>query len=242
MKVVVILVFSFLILSVNSFSLNLADAQKDYLFGNYQAAIRKAEMAKTTDESLFFLGLVHIKIGEYELARTYLERLHKYFPNSSFRTRASVKIADSFFLQKDYLGAEKIYKDIKNRYPTFDGMPRVLLRLVQIYARQGDWSLKNKYMRIFKAEYPNCSEMVFVKKIEDYGDFFTIQIGAFSEKKNAIVLKAELSKEYKPYIVRERNGSYSLFKVRIGRYRDRHDVEKVSAKLLNKGYAARIYP
>jgi tetratricopeptide (TPR) repeat protein len=242
MKMVSILIFFILFSCFNSFSLSLSDAQKDYLFGNYQEAIRKAEMLKPTDESLYFLGVAYIKIGEYKLARSSLERLHKYFAHSSFRVQASVKIADSFFLEKDYKKAEKIYKDIKNRHPTFDGMPQVLLRLIQISARDGDWEKKDKYIKIFKDKYPDSSEMIFVKKIEERGDFFTIQIGAFSEKKNALMLKAELSKKYKLHIIEERNGSYPLFKVRIGRYSSRNEVEKVSASLLDEGYPVRIYP
>ena len=242
MKVIIAFLIFFCYQGVGAVGSTLTDAQKDYLFGDYQEAIRKAESLPASDEQLYFLGSAHIKIGEYAKARTYLERLNKQYVRSGFKVQAMLKIADSYFFEQDFLAAGKMYKDIIGRYPNFDNMPRAYLRLIQINAKAGNWQEKNRLIKIFKDKYSRSSDLALVETIEGYGDFFTIQVGAFSEKKNAHVLRAELSKNYKPYIAQDKNENSSLYRVRIGRYRERREVERVRADLEKEGYPARIYP
>jgi tetratricopeptide (TPR) repeat protein len=242
MRSILIFLFFTISLSQGGSASGLVEAHKDYLFGNYQGAIAKATALRASSEQHYFLGLAHMKIGEYERARLFLERLRKNFPHSSQSLPALVKIADSYFLEGEYKQAAAIYKKIKNRSSSFDFIPHVNLRLIQIAAKEGDWPAKNKYIKEFRQKYPQSAERSFVDIIESYGDFFTIQVGAFSEKKNALVLKVLLSKVYKSYIVEDRSFSPSLYKVRVGRYRRRYEAEKVYSALRAEGYPARIYP
>ena len=75
----------------------LTEAYKDYLYGDYQEAIKKAEKLKENDEVLYFLGLVHLKLAERSKARIYLQRLIKRFPRSQFYEQGLIKFADTFF-------------------------------------------------------------------------------------------------------------------------------------------------
>ena len=84
--------------------------------------------------------------------------------------------------------------------------------------------------------------MKFVKVLDSLGDFFTIQVGAFSERKNALALANELDQSCNSYIVEDRKGSFPIYKVRVGKYKERFEAQKVSKDLLDKGYPARIYP
>ena len=220
----------------------LADAQAEYLAGNLEGAIGKAEALKSSDASLYFLGLVSLKRGDYKKARIYLNKLTNHYPHSQLYPSGLLKLADSYFLEKEYQTAQELYKDIQKKYPSFNKMPSVLLRLAQIASRQGKWTDKKNYLEVLKNKYSGSSEMKFVKALENYGDFFTIQVGAFSDKKNARALHYELAKRYKGYLVEDKKGSYPLYKVRVGKYKKRFEVEKISRKLLNEGYPARIYP
>ena len=153
-----------------------------------------------------------------------------------------LKLADTYFLQGDYKEAKKLYIEITRKYPALNKITAVYLRLAQIASRQGDWAGKRQYLELIQGRYPQSSEMKFVKILEDYGDFFTIQVGAFSEKKNALALSEELNKDYTTYIVTDTKGNYPIYKVRVGKYKNRYDVEKVASQLLNKGYPTRIFP
>jgi len=226
--------------SAYSFSIN--DVHKDYILGNYDQAIRGAQNLKETDKTLYFLGLVYIKNGSYSKARIFLRKLVRRFPNSRLHGRSLVKLADTYFLQKDYENAAELYQEIKRRNSRSNDMPLVLLRLTQIASHQGDWERKNEYIQYMKEKYPGCLEMKFIKILEGYGDFFTIQIGAFNEKKNALCLCDDLSKKYKTYIEKEQRDGRTIYKVRAGKWKNRHDARKIAAQLLDEGYPAHIYP
>jgi len=231
-----------LFFSSTAFALSITDVHKEYLFGNYEEAIIIAKDLRESDEALYYLGLSYIKIGEYVKARTSLRRLLRRFSGSLFYDSSMVKIADTYFLKKDYLRAKELYLEIEQRFSSDDFMPVVLLRLTQIASRQGKWNEKSTYIRRIRSEYPKASEMKFIRVLEALGDFFTIQVGAFSVKKNARALAEELKDEYSPYIVKEKKGSYLLYKVRVGRFKNRYDAQEISSKLLDQGYPARIYP
>lgn len=239
---ILLALLTLLLFSLPVYALSLIDAQKDYLQGHYEEAIEKAKRLRETDQTLYFLSLVHIKIGDYPKAEAYLRRLIKRFPNSSLYCQGLVKLVDTYFLQKDYSNAKQLYQEIEKRYPDLNNRPLVLLRLAQIASRQGNWDEKHKYLELIKTKYPQSSEMKFVNILEEYGDFFTIQVGAFSEAENAQRLKEELSQKYKAYIVEDKKGNYPIYKVRVGKFKKREEVEKVAAKLRNKGYPVRIYP
>lgn len=236
-----VLVFVFLI-SFSGYPLSITDVHKEYLFGNYEEAVRIAKDLRESDESLYYLGLSYIKIGDYPKARAFLRRLVRRFSDSLFYEPGMIKLADTYFLEKKYSKARELYLEIEQRSSSDDFMPAVLLRLTQIASRQGKWDEKAKYIKRIKSNYPKASEMKFVKVLEALGDFFTIQVGAFSVRKNALVLAEELKDEYFSYIVSEKKGDYLFYKVRVGRFKNRYDAQKISSKLLNEGYPARIYP
>jgi len=228
--------------SSTAFALSITDAHKDYLYGNYDDAIAKALKLPDSDEAIYFLGLSYTKIANYSKARPFFRKLIRHYPKSKFYDLSMVKLADTYFFEKDYSQAKALYLEMEERDPNRNTMPLVFLRLAQMASRQGAWSEKKKYLRKIKNKYPKSSEIKFVQVLEDLGDFFTIQVGAFSVKDNALLLIEELKDEYSPYIIKEKKGSYLLYKVRVGKFRKRYDVEKAFSNLLDKGYPAKIYP
>jgi len=246
-----ILIFTFSI-SFFGYPLSIVDAQKDYLYGNYDQAIAKALKLSDSDEVVYFLGLAYMKTANYPKARLYFRKVIRRYSKSKFYDLSMVKLADTYFFEKDYSQARALYLEIEERDPNCNTMPLVFLRLAQIASRQGAWSEKGKYLRKIKNKYPKSSEMEFVRVLEELGDFFTIQVGAFSVRANALLLVDELSArggstlggedEYSSYIVKEKKGSYLLYKVRVGKFRKRYDAEKAFSNLLDKGYPAKIYP
>lgn len=225
-----------------AFPLSITDAHKEYLYGDYDKAIAIAKGLRENDETLYFLCLFHIKIGSYPKARIFLRKLIRRFPDSRFYDLGIIKLADTYFLGKDYAQAKAIYLKIADDSNTSNNMPLVLLRLAQIASREGDWAQKKKYLKQLNSQYPKSPEIRFAKVLEALGDFFTIQVGAFSVRANALALAEELRDDYSAYIVEDKKSTYPIYKVRIGRFKSYYDAKKVSAKLLNEGYPTRIYP
>jgi len=220
---------------------SLVDAQEDYLRGKNESAIEKAQSLRENAESLYFLGIAYIKTGNYPKARYYLNRLTQRFAYSDFYEQGLAKLADTYFLEKQYPDAEKIYKKILREQRFKDVLSVAYLRLAQIASRQGNWDEKNNYLKLINEQYPNSPESGFAKMLEEW-DYFTIQVGAFSEKNNALSLKKELEAKYQSYIVEDKEDQYPIYKVRVGKFKKRDQTENVAHQLLESGYPARIYP
>lgn len=238
----VYLLFALLIISGGVYSMSLDEARQDYLYGDYQEAIKKAQGLEENDEVLYFLGVSYIKMGEYFQAKASLGKLLKKFPQSSLNEQAVIKFADSYFLDKNFFEAKNMYQDALKKYSSSRFQPLLNLRLAQIASKEGNWEEKQKYLSVIKNKYPDSCEMEFVNALEAYGDFFTIQVGAFSTEKNAESISQELRAKYQVYIVKDSNADSPLYKVRVGKFHERDKAEKIYLELLDQGYPACIYP
>ena len=67
---------------------------------------------------------------------------------------------------------------------------------------------------------------------EPTGSGFSIQIAALSERGEAdTIVKRLASKGYPAYVVAPAKGSVSIYRVRVGKYKDRREADTVAAKL-----------
>lgn len=70
----------------------------------------------------------------------------------------------------------------------------------------------------------------------ELGDF-TIQVGAFTERENALRLHASLSRKYRKATVRIFDqGSQRFYRVRVGQYSHLHEAEAAAERLQAKGF------
>jgi len=237
----VIFVFAYLSLRADS----LDEIKKSYIYGDYNEVIRlcldRLEQ-KTDDGTLYFIALSFSRLGDYTAARVYFRRLLKEFKGSSFYEKALVRLVDTYFLEGDLTKAETLYKSIIKKYPQIAYKPLICLRLAQIYAKKGHWDKMHHYINIIKANYRGSFESQLAGRLEKRGDFFTIQVGAFSKKANALSFARQLRHKYPVYVVGEKENDFTLYKVRVGKYKNRNTAEKIFNSLLNDGYPARIYP
>jgi tetratricopeptide (TPR) repeat protein len=224
------------------YPVSLNDAYKDYLGGDYEEALIKAKHLGENDAVLYFLGLTYIKIGNYPQARDYLIKLKKNYPRSKFYEQALTRLADTYFLEGNLAKAKSSYEDILKKYPSYNYQPLVYLRLAQISNKEGIWQDKKLYLNKLKDKYPQAAETRFINILESKDDFFTIQVGAFSNIGNAVSLKEEIVTRYEAYIAEDKNHGYVLYKVRVGKFKSRKDAEKIYVKLIKQGYPARIIP
>ena len=74
-------------------------------------------------------------------------------------------------------------------------------------------------------------------KVDYFSGKFTIQIGAFSDRKNAVKLKTKLEKEYtKAHIQPHDSGRKIYYRVRVGDYANLDEAERFEQKLIKGGY------
>ncbi|MCP4651762.1 MAG: tetratricopeptide repeat protein [Candidatus Omnitrophica bacterium] len=234
--------FIFVLMPMSVCAATLDDAATDYIYGDYQEAISKAYKHRGRADGLYFLGLNYIKIGDYAAARKYFKKILRQFPGSKFTEQARIKMADIYFLEKNFTQAKIMYNEIKRKYKISNFLPLVYLRLAQISAKEGLWRDKNKYLNVIENKYPQSSEMRYVKVLRSHGNYFTVQVGAFSSQENANTIKKELQNRYSVYIVSDIKDNLTIYKVRVGKFQRRKSAQTAYAKLLNEGYPAIIYP
>jgi rare lipoprotein A len=71
------------------------------------------------------------------------------------------------------------------------------------------------------------------------GGSFTIQVGAFIDRSNAVRLMAELQKTYTAVSITELKTSENIYyRVRVGRFRTREEAYEIASRLAQEGYTA----
>lgn len=78
---------------------------------------------------------------------------------------------------------------------------------------------------------------VSFKSVNYWNGNFTVQVGAFKVKENALQYKSELSKQYKNvHIVSFTDDRGTFYRVRLGRFTNVKDAERYSEKIVDQGY------
>lgn len=221
---------------------SLDEAYKDYLSNDYEEALSKARALPRSDETLYFLGLVYTKLGNFPQAREYLISLNNNYPRSKFHEQGMVKLADTYFLEGDLTKASQLYENILKKTTASNYSSLIYLRLSQIAEKEGRWDDKKKYLSILKEKYPSSGELFVADTAKEQNDFFTIQVGAFSDRRNAVNLKNDLDAKYDVYIIEDKSANYLLYKVRVGKFKDRKEAERMWGRLIKQGYPAKIFP
>jgi rare lipoprotein A len=68
---------------------------------------------------------------------------------------------------------------------------------------------------------------------------FTIQVGAFIDRSNAVRLMAELQKTYTAVSITElKTSENTYYRVRVGRFRTREEAYHIASRLAQEGYTA----
>lgn len=228
--------------SLQLFAATLDEAYQDYIYGNYQEAIDKAKLEES-DKAFYLIGLCYIKMDDNDQAREFLTQSIAAAKDNAMKEKAAISIADSYFLEEDFAVAGQKYSQIKANDPATTYLPLIYLRLAQIASKDGRWQERDSYLNFIKKNFPSSVEMKFVKLLEGYGDFFTIQIGAFTSKYNASGFMSELlAKGYPAYMVMEQTQTNTLYRVKVGKYKDRNTAHKVFLELLDLGFPAKISP
>ena len=104
--------------------------------------------------------------------------------------------------------------------------------------------MAKEYLQKIIKEYPDSFESRVARQLLDEKQYFTVQVGAFTEQARAERLVKELiqRKEY-AYIVETKSpDGKNFFRVRVGQMTALKDAQALESKLSGLGYPTRIYP
>jgi outer membrane protein assembly factor BamD (BamD/ComL family) len=221
---------------------NFSDAAKDYIYGDYQDSLTKAKLFRGDPQGMYLIGLNDLKMGEYVKARECFTMVAASHMHNELVDQAHVKIADTYFLEKNYSVAKKEYLSLKNSSVANNFLSLIYLRLAQIASKEGNWQEKDDYLNKLRSQFPASVEMKYAGLLQNHGDFFTVQIGAFSSVENADEIRRGLKGRYDTYIAKDVRSALTIYKVRVGHFVRREDAEAACEKLINEGYPAIVYP
>ena len=96
-------------------------------------------LAKLTKEQAFQKGEEQYAKKKYQKARTYFSYIFENFPNDPLGRRALLRVADSYFAQRDAVNlveAQYKYRDFINRYPGSDRADYAMLQIAMVSYQQ----------------------------------------------------------------------------------------------------------
>lgn len=226
-----------------------ATVDEYFVKGDYENAAREAGRAlssstKDSDRTYYFLATSLNKLGRYETARENFQALIDKYPRSSYAPLAQLGIADSYFLNSDYLNANASYEKYIEKYPRSESAALAYFRLAKCAQKLGKWQVARNYYQKVKGEFPFSFEaQLSDKALSEEILYFTVQVGSFGKKANAIRLCDELIKKgYDASILKSENEGRDFYKVRVGRLNRKEDAEELAKRLQAEGLSTNILP
>jgi len=186
-----------------------------YAEAEQEAARALSSGASQADEIRYFQGLSLSKLGRFAEARSAFGAVERSGAPQELKARAAVGFADAFFFEKNFPAALSAYKSALERYPRSDEAP------------------------YFSDQIEKVSGLVHTPDpvIQNVPVEYRVQIGVFSEPRNAKVLaKKVASAGYASFV--ETEGT--RVRVFAGKCARREDAEALAERLKKDGYPTTI--
>lgn len=232
-----------------AYSLDLGQAKAYYLKGDYNACINecekilaKSDHAADIDQLYYLAGLSYLKAGNYLRASDIFEIILKEFKGSRFKNEAVLCLGDAYFLSGDYPKAKAQYKQIIAS-PSLKLQAQAYWRMSQTAFRLGNAEEGKHYAERLKYEFPSNIESAPGQEICPLGDYYAVQVGAFSSSANANNLTQKLIQQGYPAFIEESSvQGKTTYRVRVGKFSQRQEAVDLASKLAQQGYPTKICP
>ena len=242
---------AFTVLFVPAFfnEVNAQTPEEYFVRGDYENAAREAaktlsSASKEKDKLYYISGTSLNKLGRYELARENFKSLIENYPKSEYAPLAQLGLADSYYLSADYQNAAEAYEKYITGYPKSEAAATAYFRLGRCAQKEGKWQSARNYYQKVKAEYPLSFEAQMASQaLSEEMLYFTVQVGSFGKKSNALKLCDELVKKgYGASILKAQSDSQEAYRVRVGRLDTRAEAEELAKRLQAEGLPIKILP
>ncbi len=109
-------------------------------------------MAYTSNELLVTMGNCYYQTGKYDKAREVLAKAYNFFPDMPDNHVALTRIGDVYLDEKDSEKAQKIYEEVRKKYPKTDGFVISSMRLAELEPNPEG---KEKIYRMIIEDFPH---------------------------------------------------------------------------------------
>ena len=220
-----------------------------FLRSDYPAVIEEASLVLSRgsnqpdlDRVYFYLGLSNMRMGNFSEARNDFNILLGNYQKSRFKERANLALADTYFLEENYLAAKKVYEKLAE-----DSLSNILstlyYKLAQTDIKLSNWQEAKNYLEKVKSEFPLSFEASLARNLNSSSDFFTVQVGSFIDQEKAKKAASELkSIGFDSYVVDTISQGKTFYRVRVGKLSTFNEAKELEQKLSEKNYPTKIFP
>ena len=192
----------------------------------------------------YYLGLSYLRLGDYAQAYDVFKKVVGERPATELYEKADIGVIDALYMQGYYENALKEASSLMSRHPKSEMMSLIYLKAARSSLKLARWTKAQEFLQKILKEYPDSFESGVARQLLDEKQYFTVQVGAFTEQPRAERLVKELiqRKEY-AYIVENKSpDGKKFFRVRVGQMTALKDAQALESKLSGFGYPTRIYP
>jgi len=217
-----------------------------YLRGDYRDAIVTCRTISDSrllkDEGRYIMGLSFLNLGNPGEARKNFEFVLENYPDTQRREELLLGIADAYFIEERFDAAEGYYIELLKGFIGTPYASIAYLHMGECQRRQAKWEESKRSFRKVTRDFPTSLEYNKAKELlEEGSSSFTIQVGAFSKKRNASTLMRKLkAKGYDSYIERKYAKDKLLYCVKIGKFDTKRRAEAEAVMLKRNGFNPRI--
>ncbi len=195
-------------------------------------------------QARYYLALSDLRLGNYPQAYEMFRKVVDARPAADIYEKAYVGVIDALYMRGDYANALSEATRFMNRNRQAGDMSLIYLKIARSNLKLARWDRATEFLRKIVAEYPNSFECGVARQLLEEKQYFTVQVGAFTEQARAERLVQELmrQKEY-AYIVATRSpDGKNYYRVRVGQLAALKDAQALESRLSGSGYPTRIYP
>ncbi len=220
--------------------------QEDYGKANELARILlKARLSRDdAARAGYYLGLSYLRLGDYPQAYDAFKKVVNERPSSEIYEKAYIGVIDTLYMQGSYENALKEAVSLMNKHRHSEIMGLIYLKVARSNLRLARWGKAHEFLEKIITEYPQSFESGVARQLLEEKQYFTVQVGAFTEKPRAERLTQDLigRKEYAYTVETTAPNGKLFYRVRVGRMTALKEALALEAKLSALGYPTRIYP
>ena len=226
--------------------LKAAVIQEDYKeAGRLAGKLLKDPLARPQlQEVTYFLGLSHLRQGEYPQAEDVFRKLLTERLSMDLYDKTAIGLIDAYLLQGAYEPALKEVNSLLARRKDSESLGLIYLKAGRVNLKLARWKKAREFLQKVVDEYPDSFEAGVAKQLLDEKQYFTVQVGSFLDQDRAEKMMREMQsrKEY-AYIVEVKSPEgKSYYRVRVGQLVAIRDAQALEQKLSGLGYPTLIYP
>lgn len=229
------------------------DVEAAYLRGEYALAINLGQRYLQADASgpagqdqlWYLIGMAQLQLQQPEEARRTFEQMLDRYPDSRWRPDAEAGAADAVWMADDPARAVTLYQAILARWgPEHPIALRLQYQLGQAARQAGQWTVARQAFEALVAKAPASFEAGLARAVLQEAEFtFSIQVGAFGVRDNAVRLQRQLSQRgYDAMVDRTLADGRVLHRVRVGRFASRDQASQTAARLRQDGFPSKVVP